>query len=99
MDAVVTEFEDEEGVIGCVSLFVVVWDWDEGFNGNISLTWVIVRVVDSITPSVLSFEVKPDRPNGMRNLTFFAPETIDNLSLPVTCISSGELLVGFCDVV
>ena len=32
---------------------------------------VIVRVVDSITPKVLSFEARPDRPNGMRNLTFF----------------------------
>jgi hypothetical protein len=44
-------------------------------------------------------EVKPDRANGMRNLTFFAPETIDTLSLPVTWISSGEFIVGFCDVV
>lgn len=56
--------------------------------------------MDSITLNVLSFEVIPDRPNGIRNVTFFGTETIDSLlSFPATHISSVELIVEFGDVV
>ncbi len=87
---VMAEFEEEEW------LNVSICDWSRGFRGNISFTCVIVRVVESITPNELSFEVIPDRANGIINLTFFGPETIDTLfSFPVRRISSA----GFCDAV
>jgi hypothetical protein len=51
-----------------------------------------------MTLNVLSFEVRPDRPRGMRNLTFFGAETIDTPSFVAVRVSSVELVVAVCDV-
>jgi len=60
------------------SLFII-WDCEKRFKGNISFTWVIVRVVESTTLYVLSFDAIPERATGITNLTFFGGDTIETL--------------------